>query len=423
MVASVTEGEEKPLKYPLMFRACELVLVNKVDLLPHLDIDVDKLLYNIGAVNPDARDDPRQRQDGGGDRRVAGVADRGRAHGGSPTHERGAAHRRRRGAAQRGQRGVLRRRGRAPGTAVSPHGRALRARRAPRGLRALTGCPQRRAARRRRVRPPGDRRQARAAGGRRWPGRAGRSSPRRCWWSSPTTSRSPSAPTRTAARRPRPWRWPASAAALTVAFAPAGAEWEFAADVAGPVDPPGARRDRSTTCCGSSCTSSSTTAACWRAATQRRTPRRRRVELPLSVPGRAARHDLEAVVDDVRRSVLAKAARGRRAARADADREPRRAARRGRARCARGSTPAAGCWRSATAARPPTRWTSSPTSATRRPALAGAPRARPHRGSRDPHRDRQRHRRRGDLRPPGDRPRARRATCCWRSRPAATRPT
>jgi hydrogenase nickel incorporation protein HypB len=38
-----------------MFRACELVLVNKIDLLPHLDFDVDKLAYNIGAVNPDAR--------------------------------------------------------------------------------------------------------------------------------------------------------------------------------------------------------------------------------------------------------------------------------------------------------------------------------------------------------------------------------
>src|ERR1700754_1421456 len=42
MVASVTEGEDKPLKYPLMFRACELVLLNKVDLLAHLDFDVDQ---------------------------------------------------------------------------------------------------------------------------------------------------------------------------------------------------------------------------------------------------------------------------------------------------------------------------------------------------------------------------------------------
>jgi len=52
MVCSVTEGEDKPLKYPLMFRACELVVVNKLDLLPHLDFDLDKLLYNLDAVNP-----------------------------------------------------------------------------------------------------------------------------------------------------------------------------------------------------------------------------------------------------------------------------------------------------------------------------------------------------------------------------------
>src|SRR3954469_8287614 len=52
MVSSVTEGEEKPLKYPLMFRTCDLVLVNKVDLLPHLDFDMDKLLYNLEAVHP-----------------------------------------------------------------------------------------------------------------------------------------------------------------------------------------------------------------------------------------------------------------------------------------------------------------------------------------------------------------------------------
>ncbi len=52
MVCSITEGEDKPLKYPLMFRSCELVVVNKLDLLPHLDFDVDKLLYNIDAVNP-----------------------------------------------------------------------------------------------------------------------------------------------------------------------------------------------------------------------------------------------------------------------------------------------------------------------------------------------------------------------------------
>jgi hydrogenase nickel incorporation protein HypB len=51
MVCSVTEGEDKPLKYPLMFRACELVLVNKVDLLPHLDFDLERLLANLDTVH------------------------------------------------------------------------------------------------------------------------------------------------------------------------------------------------------------------------------------------------------------------------------------------------------------------------------------------------------------------------------------
>ena len=53
MVSSVTEGEDKPLKYPLMFRTADLVLVNKIDLLPHLDFDMDKFLYNLDAVHPD----------------------------------------------------------------------------------------------------------------------------------------------------------------------------------------------------------------------------------------------------------------------------------------------------------------------------------------------------------------------------------
>ena len=51
MVSSVTEGEDKPLKYPLMFRACELLLVNKIDLLPHLDFDLDRFLANVEAVH------------------------------------------------------------------------------------------------------------------------------------------------------------------------------------------------------------------------------------------------------------------------------------------------------------------------------------------------------------------------------------
>jgi hydrogenase nickel incorporation protein HypB len=54
MVASVTEGEDKPLKYPLMFRACELVVINKIDLLEHLDFDLDRFLHHLDAVNPRA---------------------------------------------------------------------------------------------------------------------------------------------------------------------------------------------------------------------------------------------------------------------------------------------------------------------------------------------------------------------------------
>jgi hydrogenase nickel incorporation protein HypB len=52
MVASVTEGEDKPLKYPLMFRACELVVLNKIDLLPHVDFDVERWAAGLEKVHP-----------------------------------------------------------------------------------------------------------------------------------------------------------------------------------------------------------------------------------------------------------------------------------------------------------------------------------------------------------------------------------
>jgi hydrogenase nickel incorporation protein HypB len=55
MICSVTEGEDKPLKYPLMFRACELVIINKTDLLPHLDYEIEKMRNNLETVNPTAR--------------------------------------------------------------------------------------------------------------------------------------------------------------------------------------------------------------------------------------------------------------------------------------------------------------------------------------------------------------------------------
>jgi hydrogenase nickel incorporation protein HypB len=52
MVSSVAEGEDKPLKYPLMFRACELVVINKIDLLEHVDFDLDHFLHHLDAVHP-----------------------------------------------------------------------------------------------------------------------------------------------------------------------------------------------------------------------------------------------------------------------------------------------------------------------------------------------------------------------------------
>jgi hydrogenase nickel incorporation protein HypB len=52
MVYAITEGEEKPLKYPVMFRSADVVLINKIDLLPHLDFDLDAFYANLKAVNP-----------------------------------------------------------------------------------------------------------------------------------------------------------------------------------------------------------------------------------------------------------------------------------------------------------------------------------------------------------------------------------
>ena len=55
MICSVAEGEDKPLKYPLMVRACELVVVDEMDLLPHLEYDLEKLRHNLDSVNPAPR--------------------------------------------------------------------------------------------------------------------------------------------------------------------------------------------------------------------------------------------------------------------------------------------------------------------------------------------------------------------------------
>lgn len=52
MIFSVTEGEDKPLKYPVMFRSVQAVVVNKMDLLPYLDFDLELFRANLEKVNP-----------------------------------------------------------------------------------------------------------------------------------------------------------------------------------------------------------------------------------------------------------------------------------------------------------------------------------------------------------------------------------
>jgi len=52
VVLSVTEGEDKPLKYPLMFRVCDAAILNKIDLLPYLEYDRDEAVRNILQIHP-----------------------------------------------------------------------------------------------------------------------------------------------------------------------------------------------------------------------------------------------------------------------------------------------------------------------------------------------------------------------------------
>jgi hydrogenase nickel incorporation protein HypB len=54
-VLSVTEGEDKPLKYPLAFQMASLVILSKIDLVPHLRMDIDALRANVRQVNPKVR--------------------------------------------------------------------------------------------------------------------------------------------------------------------------------------------------------------------------------------------------------------------------------------------------------------------------------------------------------------------------------
>lgn len=55
MILSVPEGDDKPLKYPLMFSVCDLVLINKMDVQPYFDFDLEKCRQNILLRNPKAK--------------------------------------------------------------------------------------------------------------------------------------------------------------------------------------------------------------------------------------------------------------------------------------------------------------------------------------------------------------------------------
>jgi hydrogenase nickel incorporation protein HypB len=55
VVSSIAEGNDKPLKYPLVFRQAKVILVNKIDLLPYTDFSLDRFNQDISRINPEAR--------------------------------------------------------------------------------------------------------------------------------------------------------------------------------------------------------------------------------------------------------------------------------------------------------------------------------------------------------------------------------
>ena len=65
-ILSVPEGDDKPLKYPLMYQVCDLVLVNKTDVMPYFNFDLDTLCKNVAMRNPKARVIPISAQTGEG---------------------------------------------------------------------------------------------------------------------------------------------------------------------------------------------------------------------------------------------------------------------------------------------------------------------------------------------------------------------
>ncbi|HSK56409.1 MAG TPA: hydrogenase nickel incorporation protein HypB, partial [Jiangellales bacterium] len=66
VIISVTEGDDKPLKYPHMFAAADLVVVNKTDLLPYVDFDVQRCVRDARRLNPTVQILPLSVRDGSG---------------------------------------------------------------------------------------------------------------------------------------------------------------------------------------------------------------------------------------------------------------------------------------------------------------------------------------------------------------------
>ncbi|MBR4535647.1 MAG: hydrogenase nickel incorporation protein HypB [Bacteroidales bacterium] len=71
MILSVPEGDDKPLKYPLMFTVCDLVIVNKTDVMPYFDFDLERCKTNIHQRNPKAEVIPISAKTGDGIDRLA----------------------------------------------------------------------------------------------------------------------------------------------------------------------------------------------------------------------------------------------------------------------------------------------------------------------------------------------------------------
>ena len=273
---------------------------------------------------------------------------------------------------RRGQRGALRRRGGAPGAPVPPHGRALRARR-PAAWRSARRPPARSDARHvavEFVHPV-------IVGKRALPalGLTGESGPvvrELDLVAEPDDIVDRLRRARRRAELAQALALARERGCLTVAFAPLGAEWELEP----PSDDPFVRQELVETAYH----------VLWELVHvffEHRGLLEGRTEQPVHDAGASSflypflgeqEHDLDAVLADVARLGGDEGRRGRRAARRRRSATAARRCAPRRPTCARPSTPAGGCWRSATAARPPTRWTWSPTSPGRRPPAAG-PRA------------------------------------------------